>query len=377
MQERRGLDWSTLVYTRSERRAFQKCFDGISLAINKAFPSCCFREGGGSPHYEHVFLHDIGIRIELTPPDSGFNRNKGSICVQLPGAFFYLLPGSTMGETFQALTGLKGFTHFTRLDFQVTEMNPSVTAEEVALGGEEGRYWVKGAKKWRTYADRRPGGEMEDGISLYWGSARSDKLGRTYNKAAEPPRWKSPAIRDEVQLRGQWAKTHGEFLVKELSGSMTQAERLAVMAKNASGALSQHLMYYELGNVPASDKNWARTAKPASWYLERLGKPSEPVEKGIKEPLDLDRAVESALRQYGRSMYRYAWKRGIEEGFGFERVALSLFSRMEATLKEEDLDWLCPDGDPDERAAAWAAINEAKDDVARGQERGFWRKPGE
>ena len=375
MQERRGLDWATLVYARCERRAFQRCFDQIGAVLRESFPSCGFREGGGSPHYEHVFLHDIGVRLELTPPESDFSRNKGSLCLTLPGSFFYLQLGSSLSETFQRLISLKGFQHFTRIDFQVTELNPAVTAEDVFERVEAGTLWVKGAKKWRTFADRGPGGDIQNGICLYWGSSRSDKVGRTYNKAAEQRCWTSPAIRDEVQVRGQWAKTHGEFLVKELTGSMTAAERLAVMAKNAAGALSQHLMYYELGNVPASDKNWLRSAKPAAWYLERLGKPSEGVEKGVREPLDLDRAVEAALRQYGRTLYRYAWMRGEEEGFGFERVALSLFARAEATLKEEDLDWLCPDGDPDERAAAWEAIQAAKDEVAIGQEMGFWRKP--
>lgn len=372
MQERRGLDWATLMYSRMERRAFQTCFDSIGEAIRQSFPSCGFRQGGSSPHFEHVFTHDVGIRIELTPPDGDFVRNKGNICVSLPGGFFYLQPGSQLADSFQRLIDLRGLMHFTRLDFQVTEIEPVVSAEQVAQGVEEGRYWVKGAKKWRTFADRGPGGVMEDGISLYWGSRRSEKLGRTYNKAAEPPKWKLPAIRDEVQVRGSWAKKHGDFLIRELSGSMTGAERLAVMAKNASGALSQHLMYYELGNVPASDKNWLRDAKPADWYLNRLGKASEPVEKGVREPLDLDRAVESGLRQYGRTFYRYAWTRANEAGVSFEEVALSLFARAQATLKEEDLDWLVPDGDSNLRKAWWEDISQLKDDVAIGQEHGFW-----
>lgn len=377
MQERRGLDWATLVFARSERQAFRRCFESITNEIEKAFPSCSFREGGGSPHYELVFLHDVGIRLELTPPESEFARNRGSICITLPGSFFYLLPGSILSSALQALIDIKGFTHFTRLDFQITELSPAVTAENVFEMVEAGTLWVKGAKKWRTFADRGPGGTIEDGISLYWGSPRSDRLGRTYNKAAEAPRWKSPAIRDEVQVRGQWAKTHGDFLVREMTGASTAAERLAVMASNAAGALSQHLMYYELGTVPASDKNWLRSAKPANWYLERLGKPSEAVQKGVREPLDLDRAVEAAIRQYGRSMYRYAWQRSEEMGVSFEAVALSLFERAQATLKEEDLEWLVPDNDPDARAATWAQIENAKDEISIGQERGFWKKPGE
>lgn len=374
MQERRGLDWATLTYSRMDRSAFQRCFDQIGDVIRTSFPSCGFRQGGQSPHYEHVFTHDVGIRLELTPPETDFSRNKGSLCLSLPGSFFYLQPGSTVGEGFQRLIDVRGLQHFTRLDFQITELNPVMSAEEVAQGVEEGRYWVKGAKKWRTFADRAPGGAMEDGISLYWGSRRSEKLGRTYNKAAEPPKWKSPAIRDEIQLRGTWAKKHGDFLCRELSGCMTQAERLAVMAKNASGALSQHLMYYELGNVPASDKNWIRQAKPAGWYLDRLGKASEPVEKGVREPLDLDRAVESGLRQYGRTFYRYAWVRSQETGVPFEQVALSLFARAQATLKQEDLDWLLPEGDANERKAFWEDVSRLKDEVALGQEHGFWQR---
>jgi hypothetical protein len=151
----------------------------------------------------------------------------------------------------------------------------------------------------------------------------------------------------------------------------TIAERLAVMQKNATFALSQHLMYHEVGAVPTSDKNWVRTAKKADWYVKRIGKATRPLQRPKDQRLDLERAVEAGLRQYGRTFYRYAWETARRTDAAFEDVTAMLFARMQASLTEEDLSWLCPGGSEQDLAEWRAHLAEVKDDVALGNEHGW------
>ncbi len=146
-----------------------------------------------------------------------------------------------MADAFFAFPKLRAFKTFTRIDFQNTELDPEVDAYAVLTGIQEGRFWVKGHSRWREYAEKNSALEMDDGLTIYWGSARSEKMGRTYDKGRQKPVWDKPAIRDEVETRGKWASSHGDWLIRDAQDSKTPKDRLTVMEKNATFALRQHL----------------------------------------------------------------------------------------------------------------------------------------
>ena len=374
MQERRGIDYATLVFQAMEQRAFRTCFGKIVDRIDTCFPSLGFREHGSATHFERVFRHDVGIRLEMTEPTSDFPRNAGCICLTLPGSYFYLNQPAEMADSFCYLSSLKNFQRFTRLDFCNTELEPEVDTETMMKMLLDKQTWVKGQSTWRPWADRDADGRLPNGLTIYWGSARSEKKGRSYDKGKQTESWTLPAHRDEVETRGRWAQSHGEHLKRELDGCMTPGERLKVMEQNATFALRQHLMYYELGKTLPPDKNWIRDAKPADWYVKRIGKEARPITKVPTQKLDLERAVESGIRQYGRTFYRYAFEQTRRTGAQWDEVLAVLFARMQATLTEDDIAWLAPGGTEDDRKEWIAHLKAVKDDVAVGNEHGW--EPG-
>ena len=376
-QERRGLDYATLIFNAMEPRAFMDTFSEIISIFEVAEPSLGFSENGRDQHYERVFSNELHCRISFTEPDSFEGRNKGQICLNLPGSFFYLLPESTFADAFTDFTRCKWFSHFTRLDFQNTELNPSVNAEQMLEGVAAGRYWVKGAKRWRQWAERNAAQELTDGVTIYWGSARSEKLGRSYDKAKQKPHWDVPAVRDEVQVRGKWARVHGDHLVRDLADCKTPRERLDVMQKNATFALSQHLMYFELGDVPASDKNWIRKAKKADWYVQRIGKASRPLKRPADEKTDIERATDAGVRQFGAIFAKWVHTVTQASGATEEEVTALLLARCKAALKPEDFDYLYPKATKRDRKEWLAHLSEVKNDVALGQEHGWLAEPAE
>lgn len=375
-QERRGIDYATLSFASLDRDLFRETFAGILDIFEETAPSLGFDESGADPHYDRVFRNEIACRLAMTEPESEGGRNRGSISLSLPGSFFYLLPQADMADAFFAFPKLRAFKTFTRLDFQNTELEPEVDAYAVLAGIQEGRFWVKGHSRWREYAEKNSSLEMDDGLTIYWGSARSEKMGRTYDKARQKPVWDKPAIRDEVETRGKWASSHGDWLIRDAQDSKTPKDRLTVMEKNATFALRQHLMYYELGSTPPSDKNWLRNAKPADWYSKRIGKAHRPITKTPEKRLDLEQAVSAGVRQYGRIFYRYMWEVTHNTDATQTEALEMLSARWQATLKEEDIDWLCPGGNEQERAEWRAHLSEVKDDVAIGDEHG-WIQPNE
>lgn len=230
--------------------------------------------------------------------------------VTLPGKAFYLQESSQQAWMIHRVCRCTGYRWFTRLDLQNTELNPPMDTDAVFAGVLNGLYWVKGYGTWR------PGGDIDaelgspKGQTIYWGSRRSERQGRTYDKAKDSG-WKEPAIRDELQLRGEWAKAYGAELERGLAGCFTTDEMAECVSALVVSGLNNHLQYWELnGTTPKTDKNWQRKAQVADWFTKRIGTHQEPMRKPQKAQNDLDSVVSYGVRQYGKSfglwMARYA-----------------------------------------------------------------------
>ena len=108
---------------------------------------------------------------------------------------------------FQSLLAFKGRYHFTRLDCQVTTLNPSQSAEQIVNDVNEGSLWIKGYRGWEPRGLTDLNGKPTGGLSACFGAPSSDRGATSYNKQAEQD-WDTPARRDEVRLRGEWAERH-------------------------------------------------------------------------------------------------------------------------------------------------------------------------
>jgi len=371
-QERRGLDYVVASFFAASPRLQQQQFNEMLELVDDIAPSWDFREAGSSPHFERVFRNELGARIELTETEQGKLRNTGRATLSLPGTLWWLQDDEKAAFRLLQVSKIPGFKHFTRLDFQNTELEPEFDVYQVRQAVNAGDVWVNGATTFRDYMDRDAEGEPLNGLTLYWGSKRSEKLCRSYDKAASAS-WKTTAVRDEVQTRGKWAQAHGEALVAELATAHGSPEMVEVVHKHTCSALNQHLQYWTLnGTNPKTDKNWKRKAEPSDWFVKRIGKRCEPIQKGSGPAVDLDTTVDYGVQQYGRYFARWVSEQAKTHQLTESFVMEALMKRFQSRLKPEDESWLVEGLSDDEAATKLADLEVLKDAIARSQEVGWW-----
>lgn len=371
-QARRGIDYLVAIYYAATPARQQEQFDEILQLADEIAPNWAFKEAGNSPHFECVFTNDVGIRIELTPPTSISGRNKGGMCVSFPGTCWWIQTSEQGAFNVLRLSKIEGFKHFSRIDFQNTELEPEWPAERMGQAVNDGEIWVKGSTRFRDHWDRDQEGEPINGITLYWNSVRSEKQSKSYNKAADAG-WAIAAVRDETQLRGKWAHAHGKELITGLTNSHTSAEMAGVVESQTCSALRQHLEYWTLnGTSPKTDKNWKRNANPADWYVKRIGKASERIQKAPKPLQDLQTTVDYGVQQYGRYIYRWCIENSRRNGIPLDMAVAQFMTRCQSRLKEDDDAWLFDEQTKGDIRAIKKELKQAADQVAYAQEHGWW-----
>ena len=371
-QARRGVDYLVAVFYAASQPRHQEIFDQVMTICEEIQPNWPFIKAGSSPHYESVFSNQLGMRIELTTCDSIGGRNKGSICLSLPGTCWWIQDSVNQALCIWKISKIPGFKHFTRIDFQNTELEPEWPMLRVRDAVLNGEIWVKGAQRKRIWQETDFHGDPIGGVTCYWASTRSEKQPKTYDKGADNG-WHIPAIRDEVLTRGRWANEHGRMLLMDLDRATTSAEMVEVVNRHTESALNQHLLYFTLnGADPKTDKNWKRQAEPADWYLRRIGKRCEPIQKAPKASIDLDTTVDYGVQQYGRYFYRWVVEQSRKHDLPMDFVLNSLFMRFQSRLRREDEDWLLDGLDEQAVADFRRDLEEKRDQVSRAQERGWW-----
>ena len=376
MQESRRIDWACLAFHVGTIRKLQNAFDGVVSAVEDVNPSISFEEKGKSQYYDYVYDTSNGWRIELSHPGSG-SPNQGQMLVTCRGRAFWQQSQIDQAVMIRKLVELRAFRHFTRIDFQNTELHPEWDADRVFRGVRAGELWVPGYSGW----DVRGGFDYEmnslSGRTLTWGSQRADRFYSTYDKGAEA-RWKGTGIRDEVRLKGNWARAYGEGLIKGLRKSHTSAEMEGVVQETVAGALNKHGQYWQLnGANPKEDKNWKRKAEPADWFAKRIGRASSNVTKKKPEVVrDLETVTAYGVQQYGR--YFSLWVSQIQKTMGCSRrdAWMALEARFDARLKEEDLEQL-REAFPDVDGAAVAQTLENIRDLVSAMNEHDWALPPE
>ena len=263
------------------------------------------------------------------------------------------------------LFDFKGRYHWTRLDCQVTTLNPSQSAEQIVTDINERRLWIKGYKGWEALGLKDIDGNAVNGLSACFGAPTSDRKATSYNKAAEQ-QWETPARRDEVRLRGPWAEQHMNFIATAVSGASTENEAVDAYQSACASTIAQHMQYLDITGTPIpKPKDWARGKKAPKWWDETI--------HARHEPLKLNRRPEKDVFEriaHMRMQWSPTWAEACAEltvsgrAPTMEQASYDLAQKMLSALRPEHVQRVLSGVPEDQREKLLAEMMAAADRAA-------------
>ena len=302
-------------------------------------------------HYSHVFEHDSGVVVEVTPPKSE-RKNAGSGLISVPGSVFGALDASERVDLITDLRSMEGFYRCTRWDAQLTVLDPPVSVGDFTDDVSAGKYWPKGYSTARPWGEKNLAGQWKRPPTQYFGSTQSQVMVRVYDHGADKG-WEQESMRFELQFRKQWADDHFRRLASRLQLErgkkplFVEQEELTVKQ-----ALQQHFDLRDTSNVNRSEKpsKWLRKAPKVSWYQELVEAPAGTVEKQYKPAADCYRAREVGCEQYGAKQVMTVLHQAVVHNTTIQEEAVNLVLQMAQHLKAdhiEELRRMCRTADPE------------------------------
>lgn len=277
-------DWLGVSFKSTTERHQQQVWDLIQHHIARVTDDQDWEVGSASRHFERCFRHEIGARFEISSLQA--ERNAGLAVLNLSGMYWAL---SSVYEQMRLLSHIhqfKGRFHYTRLDAQVTTLNPSQTAEQICTDVAERRLWIKGYQGWEQKGIRDLDGNVINGASACFGAATSNRRATSYNKSAEQL-WDVPARRDEARLRGDWAEQHTTAIATAIAGASSEDAAITAYTEATSATIAQHMQYLDITGTPIpKPKDWARGKKAPKWWSETLDQEITPVKLNRKPERD-------------------------------------------------------------------------------------------
>ena len=292
-------DWLTATFKSASDKHQQQVWDMVQHHVGRVAQGLDWEVSTASRHFERCFRHDIGVRFEVASLEA--ERNAGLSVITFSGLYFSLSSVYEQMRLIQHLQSFKGRYHWTRLDAQVTTLNPSQSAEQIVTDIEERRLWIKGYQGWEPKGLRNLDGEATNGLSAHFGAASSDRAATSYNKAAEQ-KWETPARRDEVRLRGEWAEQHTNAMATAIAGAASETQAVEAYQRSVSSTIAQHMQYLDITGTPSPrPKNWTRGRKAPEWWTETLEQEHEPLQLNRRPERDVFERLAHMYMQWGPS----------------------------------------------------------------------------
>lgn len=317
-----------------------------------------WEQGAGRRFFANSLYHPSGIQVRWTEPD-GEGMNRGLVSLDMRGDAFSALNAEQRKAIYLDFAEMDGFKQCSRIDSQVTVVNPHATAEFILEQVRKREVWIKGFSSYGEPSQKDQWGNPMTGATITWGSTKGATRCRTYNKQKEA-NWDQAAVRHEVQLRKQPARDRFNALVQMLRLESEDQETTAE-AHFVQSVLDQHMAYRDTTRLAKrSDAegwpaNWARDSKRPDWWKEVVNVvPTE-----MKTQWRLTKALEDAVaardKQYGRITGKWICSRVWVDGAALADVRNEELTAALSRLRNEDIDEvlsMVPEEDKD-AAAKW------------------------
>ena len=356
-------DWLSVSFKSASEKHQAKVWALVQEQIAHVSDDSEWETGNASTHFDRCLRHPIGARFETQEADGDFAHLLSVF--SLSGSYWAL---SSVYEQMRLITELnefKGRYNWTRLDAQVTTLNPTQSAEQICTDVTEGRLWVKGYRGFEQKGLRNINGEVIDGASACFGASASDKRATSYNKAAEQG-WSTPARRDEVRLRNQWAREHMNILATAIAGASSEDAAIEAYQSACAQAISQHMQYLDLSGQPIPrPKDWARSAKRPKWWSETLEQQHKPVKLTRKPKTDVFERI-AHMRMQWAPTWAEACAQMVVEGRSdsVAQASFDLAQTMLSGLRPEHVQRVIDSVEPDKRDALLEDLMRAADAAA-------------
>ena len=330
-------DWLSVSFKSGSDRHQQTLFDFIQETTDRYCPSGQWEKLASSRYFDNAFQFNHGVSFSCSTP--GSVKNPGISLMTFTGEYFALSSVYEQMRLFTELLTFKGRYHFTRLDVQVTTLEPSQSAEQIVEDIQSGDLWIRGYKGWEPKGVKDINGLPTDGLSAYFGATSSDRRAVSYNKAAEQKNWSVPARRDEIHLRSDWANESALVLAKAVAGASDQSQAKDIYSSKCSEFICQHMQYLDIKGTPKPrPQNWARGKKAPKWWNDTLEQKFSPVELSRKPESEIEVRFGHMKTQWARTFAEYLGHRvatGMSESF--HQATLDASLQLLQHAKEEDI----------------------------------------
>lgn len=317
----------------------EHCDDLLNLGWQLGYfvmPTGVMQPPRGARLFEKAFHHDSGVYIELTPPTS-MRSNAGTGILTVPGSVLAALDAKERLDLYIELYSLEGFYRCTRIDTQLTVLDPPVSIYEFLDQVNDGNIWAKGFSSGQPHARYDRMGRIVAPPTWYWGAADSPTRIRVYDHGAKHE-WPMPSLRIEVQQRKRNADDTFRSLVKSAKKEVDNEPLLLVAEANLVKAVSREKA--DLRDTTDIDREkmgskWLRKAPRLSWYAELVDAPGAPVERRARPVPTLTQSVAAGVAQYGGKNGAWFMRGMALEGATEGQVGAAYVVRCMAVMTEE------------------------------------------
>lgn len=286
--------------------------------------------------FKELWQHDSGVRVEMSPPGSG-HRNEGIGIITVPGLVFASLSAEERLALYIEIYSRENFYRCTRIDTQLTVLEPIVQIYDFLDQCQAGKIWAKGYSTGRPNVQLDRAGNYKKPPTWYFGATDSPTIGRVYDHGAKWG-WDIPTLRFEVQQRKQNANDTFRSLVKTVSKEDENLPLLLEGEASLCKAVCREKL--DLRDTTGVDREalggkWLRKAPRLGWYAELVDAPGAPVERQARPVPTLAQSNRAMVDQYGGKVGALGLQTMAVEGCTIKQAGEALLLRCIGSMSDQ------------------------------------------
>ena len=329
-------DYGTWTFKLDDEMA---CIELVDLANNLGHhvaPAGYMDEPKQGKHAAEVRSHCSGISVELTHPDSP-RRNAGLGIISIPGQVFAALDAQERLQLYRDIRTWRGYYRCTRLDVQLTVLNPPVTAAEFCDLVADGMIWPKHFSSSMPYGEKDRSGNWRSSPTQYFGTPESPTRVRVYRHGVKLG-WDVEDLRFEVQQRKRNADDTFRSMCRYTQKEATDLPLLLVKEPTfVKNVLMEKLDLRDTSQIDRQEigGKWLRKAPPVDWYFDLVNAPEAPVERTARPQPSLAQSVRAGVDQYGGNGGAYLLRVMATEGATLKQASEAVGMRCIGKMTDQ------------------------------------------